>query len=125
VEKIEKIIRMQIPRAPLPEGSEIFPTPFEEEQAMAREIDQQRRREDPTFQGAFHEKKAKGQLAADAKAKESRSQKCRQRRGTEKDGQEVQGIVISMSDVRSSEDSLIMNNKQGIPNVEVTTERPT
>jgi ATP-dependent RNA helicase RhlE len=71
VEKIEKIIRMQIPREPLPQGVEIFPTPFEEEQAMAREIDQQRRREDPTFQGAFHEKKAKGQLAADAKAKKA------------------------------------------------------
>jgi ATP-dependent RNA helicase RhlE len=71
VEKIEKIIRMQIPRGPLPEGVEIFPTPFEEEQAMAREIDQQRRREDPTFQGAFHEKKAKGQLAADAKTKKA------------------------------------------------------
>ena len=71
VEKIEKIIRMTIPREPLPEGIEIFPTPFEEEQAMAREIDDQRRREDPAFQGAFHEKKAKGQKAADAKAKKA------------------------------------------------------
>ena len=86
VEKIEKIIRMPIPREPLPEGIEIFPTPFEEEQDMAREIDQQRRREDPDFQGAFHEKKAKGQLAADAKAKKAAPKKAGKGGGPKKTG---------------------------------------
>ncbi|HEV7351330.1 DEAD/DEAH box helicase [Telluribacter sp.] len=55
--KIENMIRMEIPRAPFPEAVEIASTPAEEKQAMLREIDNQKRREDPTFQGAFHEKK--------------------------------------------------------------------
>jgi ATP-dependent RNA helicase RhlE len=57
VAKIEKIIRQGIPVADIPAGVDIEATPFDEEQQMLREIDQQRRREDPTFQGAFHEKK--------------------------------------------------------------------
>ncbi|WP_128547121.1 DEAD/DEAH box helicase [Larkinella soli] len=57
VAKIEKIIRMEIPREPIPEGIEITETPFDERQDMLREIDNQRRKEDPTFKGAFHEKK--------------------------------------------------------------------
>ncbi len=58
IRKIEAIIRMTIPRAALP-AIEIVPTPFEESQDMLREIDNQRRKEDPDFQGAFHEKKAR------------------------------------------------------------------
>ncbi|MFD2938062.1 DEAD/DEAH box helicase [Spirosoma flavum] len=58
VQKIERVIRMTIPRQPLPPQIEVVETPFEEEQAMLREIDEQRRKEDPTFLGAFHEKKA-------------------------------------------------------------------
>jgi ATP-dependent RNA helicase RhlE len=56
-EKIEKKIRMSIPKAEWPEAVEIQPTPFEEEQEMLRAIDEQKRKDDPTFQGAFHEKK--------------------------------------------------------------------
>jgi ATP-dependent RNA helicase RhlE len=59
--KIEKIIRQTIPVREIPAEVAIEETPFEEEQTMLREIDQQRRREDPTFQGAFHEKKKKPQ----------------------------------------------------------------
>lgn len=59
VQKIERIIRMTIPRKPLPPQVEVSETPFDEQQDMLREIDEQRRKEDPTFQGAFHEKKAK------------------------------------------------------------------
>lgn len=59
VKKIEKIIRMTVPREPIPTGVEVTETPFDESQAMLREIDEQRRKEDPTFQGAFHEKKEK------------------------------------------------------------------
>ena len=57
VHKIEKMIRMVIPREELPEEVEIAPTPVDERQDMLREIDNQKRKEDPTFLGAFHEKK--------------------------------------------------------------------
>ncbi len=57
VEKIEAIIRMKVPRQPIPEGVFQPETPFEEQQEMLREVDEQRRKEDPTFKGAFHEKK--------------------------------------------------------------------
>ena len=73
VQKIERIIRMTIPRQPLPPEVEVTETPFDEEQAMLREIDEQRRKEDPTFLGAFHDKKTtptpadKARLKAKAK----------------------------------------------------------
>lgn len=57
IRKIEKMIRMEIPRMELPEDLEIAATPVPERQDMLREIDNQKRREDPTFLGAFHEKK--------------------------------------------------------------------
>ena len=55
--KIEKLIREKIPVRPLPPEIEIEKTPFAEAQVMAREIDRQKRLEDPDFKGAFHEKK--------------------------------------------------------------------
>jgi ATP-dependent RNA helicase RhlE len=57
IKSIEALIRMPIPRKPLPEDLSIPDTPFDEMQNQLREIDQQKRREDPTFLGAFHEKK--------------------------------------------------------------------
>ena len=57
IQKIEKMIRMEIPRVELPEELEIAATPVTERQDMLREIDNQKRKEDPTFLGAFHEKK--------------------------------------------------------------------
>jgi len=59
IKKIEKIIRMDIPRMRIPAEVEVPDTPFEENQAQLREIDDQRKKEDPTFQGAFHEKKVR------------------------------------------------------------------
>lgn len=59
VAKIEKLIREKIPVLPLPPEVEISETPRDEAQEMAREIDKQKRKEDPTFQGAFHERKRK------------------------------------------------------------------
>ncbi|MCS6832595.1 MAG: DEAD/DEAH box helicase [Flammeovirgaceae bacterium] len=59
LKKIEALIRMKIPVLPLPPEVEVLPTEFEEQQAMLREIDRQKRKENPDFQGAFHEKKAK------------------------------------------------------------------
>jgi ATP-dependent RNA helicase RhlE len=57
IKKIEKIIRMEIPREEIPTEVEIVNTPFEENQNYLREVDDQRKKVDPTFKGAFHEKK--------------------------------------------------------------------
>ena len=72
VKKIEKIIKMQIPRYELPEGLTIEQTPFIENQEMLREIDAQRKKEDPTFKGAFHEKK---DIKVKSKEKQERQKK--------------------------------------------------
>lgn len=55
--KIEGIIRMKIPRVPLPLNVKVENTPFVEKQEMALDIDNQKKRENPDFKGAFHEKK--------------------------------------------------------------------
>ncbi len=57
IRKVEKLIRQTIPVTPLPTDVFVEETPYEERQAMAREIDAQKRKEDPDFKGAFHEKK--------------------------------------------------------------------
>ncbi|WP_439880424.1 DEAD/DEAH box helicase [Pontibacter sp. MBLB2868] len=59
VGKIEKIIRMKIPEVAMPADVKVFDTPFEEQQEMARDVDRHKRREDPDFKGAFHEKKGR------------------------------------------------------------------
>lgn len=58
-QKIESMIRMSIPVLDLPEGVDVAETGFEENQTILREIDRQKKLDDPTFQGAFHEKKKK------------------------------------------------------------------
>jgi ATP-dependent RNA helicase RhlE len=68
IKKIEKIIRMEIPRELIPLAIEIAQTPFDENQAMLLEIDNQRKKEDPNFKGAFHEKKNPRAAAAKKKA---------------------------------------------------------
>jgi ATP-dependent RNA helicase RhlE len=57
IERIQKVIREKIRERELPTFIEIADTPYEEAQDMAREIDRQRRHEDPEFKGAFHERK--------------------------------------------------------------------
>jgi ATP-dependent RNA helicase RhlE len=57
IDKIQKVIREKIPVRKLPPQIEIADTPFEEAQDMAKEIDRQKRYEDPEFKGAFHVKK--------------------------------------------------------------------
>jgi ATP-dependent RNA helicase RhlE len=59
IEKIEKLIRTKIPLKNLPAGVEIEKTSPQEIREMAMEIDKQKRKEDPEFQGAFHERKKK------------------------------------------------------------------
>jgi ATP-dependent RNA helicase RhlE len=58
IHRIEEIIRMKIPEKSIPESVKIEETGYEEKQEMAREEDRLRRKEDPDFKGAFHEKKA-------------------------------------------------------------------
>jgi len=57
IKKIEELIKEKIPVLEFPQEVEVFRTPKEEHQDQAREIDKQRKREDPDYKGAFHEKK--------------------------------------------------------------------
>ncbi|MEQ9169348.1 MAG: DEAD/DEAH box helicase [Fulvivirga sp.] len=57
--KIEKLINQQIPRKKLPEEVKIEKTGFEEGQQMEMDIDAFKRKENPDFKGAFHDKKAR------------------------------------------------------------------
>lgn len=72
--KIEEIIHQKIAILPLPEEILLEETPFLEQQDMLRAVDDQRKREDPDFKGAFHEKKRRpGQAAAGKKPASSKS----------------------------------------------------
>ncbi|MFC0263035.1 DEAD/DEAH box helicase [Fontibacter flavus] len=73
-EKIQDIIRMEVPTVQIPSEVNISPTPFEEKQGYEREIDGQKRRENPDFKGAFHEKKTKHRPKTEQK-KEKRGNK--------------------------------------------------
>ncbi|OFX55387.1 MAG: DEAD/DEAH box helicase [Bacteroidetes bacterium GWB2_41_8] len=68
--KIEELIRMQIPQLELPADLEQVATKKEESLVQLREIDRQKRIADPTFKGAFHEKK---RIPGLAKKKEKRN----------------------------------------------------
>ncbi|MCF6361740.1 MAG: DEAD/DEAH box helicase [Cyclobacteriaceae bacterium] len=59
IANIEKLIRKPIPQKKLPKHIKIEESTFDEQQDIARSIDHQKRKEDPTFKGAFHEKKAR------------------------------------------------------------------
>ncbi|MFM8433089.1 MAG: DEAD/DEAH box helicase [Bacteroidota bacterium] len=57
--KIQQLISESIPVLDLPQGIEVTEMTFEEKQEQLREIDAQRRKSDPEYKGAFHEKKWK------------------------------------------------------------------
>ena len=59
--KIQKLIRQTIPVLAIPAGVFVEATPYEEKQDQDREIDMQKRKDDPDFKGAFHEKKTLNQ----------------------------------------------------------------
>lgn len=73
ISKIQKLIRQTIPVMPIPGDVFVEETPYEERQDQAREIDMQKRKDDPEFKGAFHEKKTLNQRKKfdAAKAKKS------------------------------------------------------
>lgn len=58
-QKIEEIIRMEVPVVQIPSEVKVPETPFEEKQGYAREIDGQKKKDNPDYKGAFHEKKAR------------------------------------------------------------------
>jgi ATP-dependent RNA helicase RhlE len=59
VQKIEALIKEKIPVKKIPSSIIIEETLKEELQMMARDVDTQKRKEDPEFKGAFHERKGK------------------------------------------------------------------
>lgn len=77
--KIEKLIRQPIPTKTLPKNVEIANTPFIEQQEMAREVDRQKRFDNPDFRGAFHEKK-RDYSKMKAKSKTSKKGNFKKRR---------------------------------------------
>ena len=83
IRNIEDLIKQKIPVKPLPQKLEIFETPFEEKQEIAREIDRQRQKDDPDYKGAFHEKKKRvmsGKRSASQKGNRNISTKSRSRK---------------------------------------------
>jgi hypothetical protein len=64
INEIVKLIRQPIPEKKIPSVVEIPETLYDEQQVMLREIDRQRRKEDPDFKGAFHEKRERPHNAA-------------------------------------------------------------
>lgn len=61
LQKIEKLIRQKIEVLPIPEGVFVEETGYDERQEQNKEIDLQKRKENPEFKGAFHEKKLANQ----------------------------------------------------------------
>ncbi len=59
--KIEKLIRQTIPISHIPDDVFIEDTGYDEKQEQAKEVDLQKRKDDPDFKGAFHEKKTLNQ----------------------------------------------------------------
>lgn len=59
VKQIEKLIDKKVTVEPVPLEVEIEKTPFVEQQEQLREIDFRKKKLDPSYKGAFHDKKAK------------------------------------------------------------------
>ena len=59
LKKIEEVIRMEISEQFIPEEVDVAGTSKDEKQRQDREIDRQKKLENPDFKGAFHEKKRK------------------------------------------------------------------
>ncbi|WP_461787963.1 DEAD/DEAH box helicase [Pedobacter sp.] len=78
--KIEKLIRQKIHEEEIPQSVFIEETPFDERQTMAREIDAQKRKENPDFKGAFHEKKKQYSSSTKKNNKKNYSAKNKKRR---------------------------------------------
>ena len=76
--KIEELIRMEITEHPIPADVEIEKTKKGEEIEINRQIDKVKRKEDPNFKGAFHEKKFKNRFAAGGQKKKPKKVNSRE-----------------------------------------------
>jgi ATP-dependent RNA helicase RhlE len=81
--KVEELIRMKVSMQDIPPGVEATDTGFDERQQQLREIDRQRKSDDPSFQGAFHQRKKKSKSKRSFEDKFSRK-KLRQKRSKRK-----------------------------------------
>lgn len=81
-QKIEEMIRQDIILQEIPEEVEVLDTEFMENQNQLREIDRQRKIDDPTYQGAFHQKKRRGssKRSFDDKFERTRERQKRKKR---------------------------------------------
>jgi len=75
IRQAEKLIRQPIPVYPIPPDVFIEATEYDERQEQAKEVDLQKRRDDPDFKGAFHEKKTLNQRKKFDAKKEKRDGK--------------------------------------------------
>lgn len=75
LKRIEKLIRMQIPVMAIPSEVVIESTGFEERQSQLREIDRQKKIENPEFKGAFHPKKKRPPRTMSNKGGKSKGKK--------------------------------------------------
>jgi len=80
VRHIEKLIRQRIEELPIPDPTIITETSVAERQDQNREIDRQKRLEDPEFKGAFHEKKFQMDKEQDKKLKSKASKKPKKKK---------------------------------------------
>jgi ATP-dependent RNA helicase RhlE len=77
---IEGLIRQDIELLELPEGIELLDTEFKENQDQLREIDRQKKLDDPSYQGAFHQKKRRGSSKRSFEDKFSRTRERQKRK---------------------------------------------
>jgi ATP-dependent RNA helicase RhlE len=82
LKKVEELIRMEITPMAMPEEVEIEKTKKGEEIEINRQIDKVKRKEDPDFKGAFHEKKFKNRFAGVGSKKPKKVKK----KGDSRDG---------------------------------------
>ncbi len=77
--QIEHLIKKDIEFLELPEEVTVEPTPKDEKKAQLMELDTIRKIKDPSFKGAFHEKKPKSEKKKFQKSKSKPSSKRRNR----------------------------------------------
>ena len=77
LKRIEGLLGTPLVFGTIPDGVEEEPTPKWEAQAMARAIDREKRKADPTFKGAFHEKKRKPGSGKDGSKRGGKSKRRR------------------------------------------------
>jgi ATP-dependent RNA helicase RhlE len=80
VRHIEKLIRQRIEELPIPDPAIVSETSVAERQDQNREIDRQKRLDDPEFKGAFHEKKFQMDKDQDKKLKKKASKKPKKKK---------------------------------------------